>query len=380
MLRGREVVLYPTKEQKILLKKHVDACRFMWNFMLTEQKRRFEKGEKYLTAFDMIGLLGRLKKEEGYVWLYEVSNSSLQVICRDLDKSYQKFFKQKANLPKFKSKKKIQYKFPTRADSVYFFDEKFVNIEKIGKIKYKTNYNFKYGKHSEKIKNARISRKNGKWILCFVVECDSQAPELTDKLMGIDLGIKTLAVVEYDGKPIVFNNINKSKKIRSIKKKIKHLQRIISRKYEANRVENKYVKTNNIIKYEQKVRKLFNKLTNIRKNYIHQTTHSLVSLLPARIVVEDLNVIGIMKNKHLAKAIQEQWLGEFIRQIEYKSEWNGIEFVKADRFYPSSKTCSNCGHIKKFLKLDERVFVCENCDFTIDRDYNAAINLSRYKN
>ena len=379
MLRGREIILYPTKEQEKLMEKHSNSCRFIWNYMLTEQKKLFEQDGKYLSTFDMIRLLKPLKEQEGFRWLYEVSNASLQIICRDLNKSYQKFFKKKGNLPKFKTKKESKHKFPTRSDSVYFLNEKYINIEKIGKVKYKTNYVFKYGKKSEKFLNARISYKNGKWILGFVVDCDNQTPALTNKSMGIDLGIKSLAVVEYNNEQIIFGNINKSKKVRLIKNKILHLQRIISRKYEANKVGNKFVKTNNIIKYEEKVRKLFSKLTNIRKNYIHQTTHTLVSLLPCRIVMENLNVIGMMKNRYLAKSIQEQWFAEFIKQIEYKCEWNNIEFIKADRFYPSSKTCSNCGSIKKLLKLDDRIFVCDDCGFVIDRDYNAAINLSRYK-
>lgn len=184
------------------------------------------------------------------------------------------------------------------------------------------------------------------------MECENQTPILTDKSMGIDLGIKDLAVIEYDGEPIVFHNINKSKKMRLLNKRLKHLQRDISRKYEANRIGNKYVKTKNIEKQETKLRKLYAHITNIRQNYIHQTTHKLVSLLPQRVVMEDLNVSGMMKNKHLSKAVQEQCFYEFIRQMKYKCEWNGIEFVQVDRFYPSSKTCSNCGCIKNVMIAD----------------------------
>ena len=196
--------------------------------------------------------------------------------------------------------------------------------------------------------------------------------------MGVDLGVKDLAVVEFNNEKIVFHNINKSKKVRILKKRIQHTQRTISRKYECNRKGSKYFKTNNILKEETKLRKLHYRLANIRNNYIHQTTHSLVKLLPKRVVMEDLNVTGMMSNRHLSKAIQEQGFNEFIRQMRYKCEWNNIEFVQVDRFYPSSKTCSNCGCIKSNLKLKDRTYVCEDCGFTIDRDYNAAINLSRY--
>jgi putative transposase len=166
--------------------------------------------------------------------------------------------------------------------------------------------------------------------------------------------------------------------MKRLEKQMRHLKRSISRKYERNRCGNTFVKTNNIMRSEERLRKIYARMTNIRTNYIHQTTHDLVSLLPKRVVMEDLNVTGMMKNRHLSKAIQEQYFGEFIRQVQYKCGWNGIEFVQADRFYPSSKTCSCCGAIKHDLKLRDRVYVCAECGAEIDRDYNAAINLSRY--
>lgn len=159
---------------------------------------------------------------------------------------------------------------------------------------------------------------------------------------------------------------------------MRHLKRSISRKYEQNRRGNTFVKTNNIMRSEERLKKMYARMANIRTNYIRQTTHDLVSLLPKRVVMEDLNVIGMMKNRHLSKAIQEQCFAEFIRQMQYKCEWNGIEFVQVDRFYPSSKTCSCCGAIKHDLRLRDRVYVCAECGAEIDRDYNAAINLSRY--
>ena len=159
---------------------------------------------------------------------------------------------------------------------------------------------------------------------------------------------------------------------------MKHQQRAISRKYEANRTGNKYYKTRNIERAEANLRKIYARINNIRSNYIHQCTHLLVAMLPYRVVMENLNVSGMMKNRHLSKVIQEQGFYEFTRQMKYKCEWMGIEFVQVDRFYPSSKTCSCCGNPKKDLKLKDRAYMCENCGFIIDRDYNAAINLMRY--
>ena len=378
MIKSYKVRLYPTKEQERLMWKHVGSCRFIWNWMLAKQEELYKQGEKHLSGFDMINLLSPMKKQEEYKWMREVSNISLCTICRDLDKAYKMFFKKTSGFPKFKSRKKSKPNFPIRTDTLYFKDDKVLNIEKIGKVMYKTDFVFEYGRNACKFTNARVSYINGKWILSFGMECENQTRELNDISMGIDLGVKDLAIVEYNGEPLVFHNINKSKQMRNIGKRLKHLQRSISRKYEANRDGKKYNKTKNIERQEERLRKLYARQSNIRRNYIHQTTHKLVSLLPKRIVMEDLNVQGVMKNRHLSKAVQEQCFYEFIRQMEYKCAWNGIEFIKADRFYPSSKTCSSCGCIKKDLKLSDRTYHCDDCGLVIDRDYNAAINLSRY--
>ena len=378
MIKSYKIRLYPTKEQEQLMWKHIGSCRFIWNWMLAKQEELYKQGDKHLSAFDMINLLTPLKKQEEYSWLKEVSNTSLKDICRDLDKAYKMFFKKTSGFPKFKSRKKSKPNFPIRTDTLYFKDDKVLNIEKIGKVRYKTDFVFEYGRNACKFTNARISYINGKWILSFGMECENQVRELNDISMGIDLGVKDLAIVEYNGEPLVFHNINKSRQMRNIGKRLKHLQRSISRKYEANHTGKKYNKTKNIERQEERLRKLRARQSNIRRNYIHQTTHKLVSLLPKRIVMEDLNVQGMMKNRHLSKAVQEQCFYEFIRQMEYKCAWNGIELVKADRFYPSSRTCSVCGCIKKDLKLSDRTYHCSDCGLIIDRDYNAAINLSRY--
>ena len=344
--------------------------------MLAKREELYKAGEKHLSHFDMINLIKPLKDDGEHEWLKEVSYTSLQRICGDLDKAYQSFFRKQTSFPKFKTRKRSKPNFPIR-ESVYFKDERFVVIEKIGKVKYKTDFVLPIGR-GRKFSNPRISSINDKWILSFGMESENQASVLTDKSMGIDLGVKDLAVAEFDGEPKVFHNINKSKCMRTLKQKLTHTQRVISRKYESNRKGNTYVKTRNIEKAEGKLRRIHAKIANIRSNYIHQTTHSLVSLLPKRVVMEDLNVTGMIKNRHLSKAISEQCFNEFIRQMKYKCEWSGIEFIQVDRFYPSSKRCSCCGGIKTNLKLSDRIYKCESCGAVIDRDYNAAINLSKY--
>ncbi len=378
MIEGFKIRVYPTKEQENLIWKHIGACRFIWNYMLALQEERYKSGEKHLSAFGMSYLLTPLKQQEKYAWLYEVSNTSIQRTCSDLAEAYQRFFKNGSGHPRFKSRKRSKPAYPVRSDAMYFSDH-YAQIQKLGKVRYKSDFQFPEGR-GHKFSNVRLSFVNGKYMLSFGMECENQAPVLNDFSMGIDLGIKELAVVACGDKQIIFHNINKSRQIRQLKQRIRCLQRGISRKYEASRKRTgRYEKTKNILRQEDQLRKLHARLTGIRNNYLHQTTHTLVSTLPRRVVMEDLNVFGMMKNKHLSKAIAEQCFYEFIRQMKYKCEWNGIPFLQVPRFYPSSKTCSRCGALKKDLKLSVRTYTCSHCGLSVDRDYNAAINLMRYE-
>ena len=375
MIKSFKIRLYPTRQQEELIWKHIGSCRYVWNWMLAKQQELYSSGEKHLSAFSMIKLLPALKKDGEHDWLNEVSASSLQTACQDLQKAYDRFFKKTSGFPKFKSRKRSKPSYPVR--QTIWFSGNVVTIEKLGKVKFKTDFAFPEGR-GHKFSNPRITNRNGKWMLSFGMECENQAPELTDASIGIDLGIKDLAIAEHNGTKIVFPNINKSARMRRLTKKQKHLQRSISRKYEANKQGARFVRTRNIERLESELRRISVRIANIRANYIHQCTHAIVSLLPYQIVMEDLNVTGMMKNRHLAKSIQEQGFGEFIRQMEYKTSWLGVDFIQADRFYPSSKTCSRCGNIKRDLKLSDRLYKCDVCGAVIDRDYNAAINLSRY--
>lgn len=375
MIKGYKIRIYPNKEQKILIEKHIGACRFIWNYMLNLQNENYKAGNKYISRFDMIRSLTPLKKQKEYQWLNEVSMSSLQNICTDLDKDFKGFFKKEHKYPNFKSKKKSKKVYPVCIDRFYFKDGKHIQVQKLGVVKCKTDFKIPIGKY--KFYDVRLSKELNKYFISFGLECENQVRQLNDYSMGIDLGVKDLAVVSYGDNSLVFHNINKSSKIKKLNRELKHLQRSISRKYEANKQGNKHIKTNNIMKAEEKLRKINKKISDIRNNYIHQTTHKLIELLPKRVVMEKLNISGMMKNKHLAKAIGEQNFYKFIEYMKYKCEWNGIEFMQVDRFYPSSKKCSCCGNIKKDLKLSDRVYVCK-CGLTIDRDLNAAINLKNY--
>lgn len=212
------------------------------------------------------------------------------------------------------------------------------------------------------------------WWISVGVEYTDSKEQLSDEGIGIDLGIKDLAVCSDTNK---YKNINKSKKVKKLEKRKRRLQRKISRKYDKNKEGGSYCKTNNIIKSEKLLLKVNHRLTNIRKNYLHQTTSGIINRKPRFICIEDLNVRGMMKNKHLSKEVQNQGFFEFRKQLEYKCEAKGIQLITADRFYPSSKLCSCCGNIKKDLKLSDRIYKCE-CGNIIDRDFQAAINLKAY--
>ena len=213
-------------------------------------------------------------------------------------------------------------------------------------------------------------------VLCDVVDYNDYSDVKTEGI-GIDLGIKDLAIISNIDEP--FKNINKTDNVRKLKKKLKRLQRQVSRKYEMNKDGKKFIKTKNIIKLESQIRIIHQKLANIRLNYVHQITNILVKSKPEYITIEDLNVRGMMKNRHLSKAIAEQNFHEFRRQLTYKCLWNNVELRVVDRWFPSSKMCSECGNIDKDLKLSDREYVCKECGSILDRDKNASINLKNAK-
>jgi putative transposase len=395
MIRSVKIRLFPTEQQEELLWKHIHASRYVWNWGLSYQMNLFKNGEKKLSSYSLNKVLTQHKKENE--WLNEISSKTLSQSILDLDDAYKRFFNtqktsgkkysdkkvRKSILknkkltpydmmghPKFKSKSNAKSKFYSRHDAVYFKDNK-VNLEKIGKVSYNSNYTFQEGRRVMKFSNPRISYNNNKWMLSFGIEYECKEIELSNESLGIDVGIKELAFCS-DGSS--YGNINKTKRVKRLEKQIKKYQRKISRKYHKNE---SYDKTHNVIKLEKYTKELQNKLSNIRQDYTHKCSRDIVNKKPYKIVVEDLNISGMMKNRHLSKAIQQQNLYKFIRQIEYKSEEYGIEFKKADRWYPSSKTCSECGCIKKDLKLSDRVYECNECGTVIDRDLNASINLSR---
>jgi putative transposase len=372
MIKAINVRLHPTEEQITLMYKHIGCMRFIYNWALAKQIDSYKLDGKKLSVTELGKELTMLKNTEGYEWLYEVSNATLKESIRDLNKAYKNFFNG-SGFPKFKSKRKSDPKFYSRYDKVYFKNG-FVNLEKIGKVKYKADYDIDLTTIT-KFSNPRVKFNGRVWVLSVGIEIQAENTELNDFSLGIDMGIKELAITNIDS--LDTKNINKSSKVKKLSKKLKRLQRQCSRKYIMNKKGGSYQKTKNIAKLELKIKKLHSKLKNIRLNHTHQATSKMVKIKPSRVVMETLNVKGMMKNKHLSKAIAEQGFNTFINQMKYKCEKYGIEFIQVPTFYPSSKTCSHCGSIKKDLKLSDRVYKC-SCGFICDRDKNASYNLANY--
>lgn len=372
MKRAINIRLFPSKAQETLMWEHVGSMRYVFNWGLDKQIEHYEATKKKLSVAELGVELTKLKNEEETKWLYEVSNATLKESLRDLDKAYKNFFNG-SGFPKFKSKKKSKDKFYSRYDKIYFKNNT-VNLEKIGKVQCKHNYNIDLTKVT-KFSNPRVSFNGRVWVLSVAIEIENEKEQLNELSIGVDLGIKDLAITNID--ELDTKNINKAHNVKTLSKKLKRKQRQCSRKYEMNKKGVCYQKTKNIAKLEKSIKRLHSKLAHIRENHIHQATSKIVKAKPFRVVMETLKVSNMMKNKHLSKAIAEQGFNTFINQMKNKCERYGIEFIQVPTFYPSSKTCSHCGTVKKDLKLSDRVYICE-CGFTCDRDKNASYNLAKY--
>ncbi len=344
--------------QTTLARKHAGVARHAYNWGLSACKQAFEKQEKRPSSIDLHKKLVTEVKSKNE-WYYEVSKCAPQQALRNLDEAYKRFFKVKGSkLPVFKKK--------GRKDSFYLegnIEAKggFIKLPKFGKIKLSEKMDY------QGIKNVMISRQAYHWFVSFKIPFVPEKTEKTKGKVGVDLGIKTLATLSEG---TVYEAIKPYKKY---KRKLRIAQRQVSKKFQKGKKE----QSKNYAKAKIKVAKLHYKISCIRKNALHQVTSDLAKN-HSQIVIEDLNVSGMSKNHKLASAILDGGFYEFRRQLDYKCAWYGSELVVADRFFASSKTCSNCGKKKAKLSLKERVFCCEKCHFEADRDLNASINLKKF--
>lgn len=381
MIKTIRVMLIPNNKQKTKLFQYANTARFAYNWALGREQENYRNGGKFISDGDLRKEFTQLKKTDEYAWLNNISNNVTKQAIKDACDSYKRFFKGYSKFPRFKSKKHSTPSFYQDNIKIQFTDthvkiEGFATSKKKNKQKLNWMRLAEHGRISTNCKysNPRIKYDGINWYITVGIECKDSITLPSNEGIGIDLGIKDLAICSDGNK---YKNINKSQRVKKLEKRKRRLQRSISRKYEKNKKGVSYCKTSNIIKSEKELLKLNHRLANIRQNYLHQTTTEIVKTKPSYIVLEDLNVKGMMKNRHLSKAVQQQGFYEFRRQIKYKSAWNNIQVVIADRFFPSSKLCSCCGAIKKDLKLSDRIYKCE-CDNVIDRDYQAALNLKRY--
>ena len=369
MIKARKVRLNPTKQQQQIMWQSVGTARFIYNWTLGKQEENYKNGGKFISDNDLRIEITLLKKTNDYRWLNEVSNNVAKQAVKDACDAYKKFFKGLADRPRFKSRRKAKPSFYNDTSKLKVKRRK-VLIEKVGWITISEQIPMDC-----KYTNPRISFDGFYWYISVGIESEEPIIEHTGESIGIDVGIKDLAICSNG---MTFKNINKTRVVKQLEKKLRRLQRKSSRKYEENKKGKEFVKTSNITKLEKQIRLLHRRLSNIRNNHLHQASTMIVKTKPSKVVMETLNIKGMMKNKYLSKSIAKQGLYEFKRQIQYKCKFYGIEFVEADKWYPSSKTCSKCGHIKVKLSLSERTYICEECGCVIDRDYNASVNLSRY--
>lgn len=383
MIKTIKVMLLPNNKQKTKLFECAGIARFAYNWALGYEKSNHEAGNSFLSHYDLRKIFTELKAQSGYAWLNDYSNNIAKQAIKDACTAYQKFFKGIAGFPKFKSKRKSRPSFYADTSKISFTSTH-VKLEKLTTSRKKNKQKFNLVKLAEhdripidaKYSNPRIAFDGLNWWISVGIDYEESQEKPTNQGIGIDIGIKDLAICSDTN---IYPNINKTEKVKKLKKKQRRLQRRVSKKYSKNKKGECYCKTSNIVKSERELLKVNRRLTNIRHSYLHFVTSEIVSRKPKFIVLEDLNVTGMMKNRHLSRAIQEQCFYEFYRQMEYKCRWHHIEFVTADRYYPSSKMCSCCGNIKKDLKLSDRIYHCSVCGLTIDRDFQASVNLMNYR-
>ena len=381
MIKSIKIRLNPNNKQLTKLFQYAGCARFAYNWAIARQQENYKQGNKFISDNELRKEFTQLKKQPKYKWLNEVSNNVTKQAIKDACNTYKRFFKGQCKYPKFKSKKHSTPSFYQDNICIKFTDTN-VKVEGFTMSKKRNRQKLNWIKLCEKERiptnckyiNPRFTYDGLYWYVSIGIEVDDSNELYTNEGIGIDLGIKHLAGCS-DGN--TYKNINKTERVKKLEKRKRRLQRSISRRYEKNKKGEHYCKTSNIIKREKELLKLVKRLTNIRQNYLHKTTSEIVKQKPSFICIEDLNVSGMMKNKHLSKAIQQQGFYEFRRQIEYKSKWNNIPVIIADRFFPSSKLCSCCGRLKKDLKLSDRIYKCE-CGNIIDRDFQASLNLKIY--
>ncbi len=385
MLKAYKVEINPTQIQKQKINQSIGICRWLYNQYLWNNKQLYEqfknneidKKESFMSANDFDKYINNeVKVQEEYNWINSCGSKARKKAIQNAETSYKRFFKGQSRFPKFKKKNKsnVGLYFPKNNKTDWKIERHRVNIPTLKWVKLKE---YGYIPLNKKVVSGTVTQKSGKYYVSVLVEIENTVNVNNDNEgIGIDLGVKDFAICS-NGE--IYKNINKTKEVKRLENKLLREQRKLSRKYESLKIRNKIEKEvatrQNIQKQIAIVQKLYHRLFNIRNNYINYVISELLKQKPSYITLEDLNVKGMMKNRHLAKAVSKQNFYSFRNKLEYKCKWNGIELRIVDRFYPSSKTCHECGSINKGLKLSDREWVCEECGVIHDRDLNASLNL-----
>ena len=374
MLKSFKTEINPTLEQKIKINKTIGTCRYVYNFYLAHNKELYDSGQKFMSGKSFSVWLNNeyLPNNPEYIWIKEASSKSVKKSIEDGCVAFTRFFKGQSKFPNFKKKGKSDIKmyFVKNNPKDCFCERHHINIPTLGWVRLKEKGYIPTTKDGYVIKSGTVSIKAGRYYVSALIEIpDNQIGCNSGEGVGIDLGLKNLAIVS-NGK--TYKNINKSARLRKLEKQLRREQRCLSRKYE--NLKKGESTQRNIQKQKLKVQKLHHRIDNIRTDYINKTIAEIVRTKPSYITIEDLNVSGMMKNRHLSKAIASQKFYEFRTKLKTKCDDNGIELRVVDRFYPSSKLCYCCGCIKKDLKLSDRIYRCA-CGYVEDRDFNASLNL-----
>lgn len=374
MLKSFKTEINPTVEQKIKIRKTIGTCRFIYNFYLAHNKKLHEDGEKFMSSSKFRVWLNNkyLPQHPEYLWIKEAYSKAVTQSVNNGQTAFTRFFNHESAFPNFKKKGKSDVKmyFVKNNPQDCCCERHRIKIPSLGWVRIKEKGYIPTTKDGYVIKSGSVSIKAGRYYVSALVEVsDNKAVDHFDEGIGIDLGLKDFAIVS-NGK--TYQNINKSARLKKLERQLIREQRCLSRKYEKLKEGESTQK--NIQKQKLKVQRLHHRIDNIRTDYINKTIAEMVKTKPSYITIEDLNVKGMMKNRHLAKAVASQKFYEFRTKLKAKCNENGIELRVVDRWYPSSKICHCCGTIKKDLKLSDRIYRCD-CGYIEDRDFNAALNL-----
>lgn len=376
LLKSYKVEINPTQEQKILIHRTIGVCRYIYNFYLSKNREVYQESGGFMSAYDFEKWINNnfLPNNPDYTWIKEVSSKAVKQSMINGNSAFRNFFNRKTGFPKFKKKHDNDVKayFPKNNKTDWTINRHRIKIPTLKWVRLKEKG---YIPTNAKIRSGTVSYHGGKYFVSVLVEVNEPSKiQLNQIGLGVDLGLKDFAIVS-NGK--IYKNINKTSKVRRLKKKLRCEQRKLSRKYESFKLRKNLkgeATRQNINKQLLTVQRLNYKLSCLRTDYINKVVSTLVKTKPKFIAIEDLNISGMMKNRHFSKAIAQQKFFEFRTKLIYKCHIYGIELRLVDRFYPSSKICHNCGAIKKDLKLSDRIYKC-SCGYIADRDINASLNL-----